>query len=445
MSTQGFRIVRRKRMDPVRLVVLGYATYILVGWLVLCLPYCNKPSSATWLDHLFTATSAVSTTGLTTISTSDSYSGWGQGVVAALIQFGGLGYMTIGSFIILTIGGRFSMQRENVSEASMSLPQGLVFRSFLKSMIVFTFALEAAGALALYPIFNGSGVDGAAWCAVFHSISAFCTAGFGLFNDSFMAYRGNPGLNTVIIILSYTGAVGFIVLNDWWLRLTGRKLRLSLSSRAILWCTVTVSILGTALIAMDEPLLGGLPAPERWLSAWFLTMTSSTTVGFNTVDTAALTGGTVFLVIIFMIIGASPSGTGGGIKTTTVVALWAAMVSVFRGRERTTFGDRELPPERVRLAVASTVFYVSLLAIGIYALTLVDKSPLPDQMFECASAIGTVGLSRGITSNLSIAGKIIVILLMFAGRVGPLALGLTLLRPAGRQPAYHHPREDIAI
>ncbi|MBK8268562.1 MAG: TrkH family potassium uptake protein [Planctomycetes bacterium] len=181
------------------------------------------------------------------------------------------------------------------------------------------------------------------------------------------------------------------------------------------------------------------------MAALFQAMTASTTVGFNTVDIASLSGGSVFLITMIMIVGASPSGTGGGIKTTTVTALWANMVSLFRGLERTNFGDRELPTDRVRLAMASSLFYLTILCIGIYALSLVDKSPLPDQMFECASAIGTVGLSRGITSGLTWMGKIIIIILMFAGRVGPLALAMTLMRRDLRPPMIYYPKEDIAI
>ncbi|MEW6251721.1 MAG: potassium transporter TrkG [Planctomycetota bacterium] len=435
----------RRPRNPVGLLLWGYISYIVAGWLVLCLPICQKSSQATVLDHLFTATSAVSTTGLITVSTGATYTLAGQAVVALLIQFGGLGYMTIGSFVMVAVGQRISMTRTRVSEIGLSPPSGISVARFIRSIIIFTVAIETVGACALLLIFSQRQVPDAWWSAVFHSISAFCTAGFSLFDDSFVSYRAHLGLNLVIIALSYCGAVGFIVLNDLHQRLRRRKLRLSLSSRVILWCTFWLSLFGTLLLAFDEPTLRSRPLGENLLAALFQAMTASTTVGFNTVDIGALSAGSVFLITIIMVVGASPAGTGGGIKTTTLATLWATMISVFRRRERTNFGDRELPPERVRLATVSAVFYLFLLCLGIYALSLVESAPLPDQVVECASAIGTVGLSRGITADLTWAGKLIVIVLMFAGRVGPLALGMTLLQIGRRQPLYYFPREDLAI
>lgn len=445
MATWSSEAKFRKPRDPVQIIVWGYATYIIAGWLVLCLPPCNKGSAAGVLDHLFTATSAVSTTGLVTVSTPDTYTQSGQIAVAALIQFGGLGYMTIGSFLMFAFGRRVSMTRDRVSQVALSSPTGIPIRRFVVSIIIFTIIIESVGAACLYYTFSSHSLPQSGWFAIFHSISAFCTAGFALFNDSFVSFRTDLSLNAIIVALSYLGAVGFIVLNDAVQRLFRHKLRLSLSSRVILWCTLLVAVVATLLLAVDEPSLREMPIGERLLAAFFQSMTAGTTVGFNTVDIAKLSAGSVFLITIIMIIGASPSGTGGGIKTTTVVALWANMISVFGGKERTNFGDRELPAERVRLAMASAMFYLVLLCMGIYALSLVESSPLPDQMFECASAIGTVGLSRGITPGLTWMGKIIIIVLMFAGRVGPLALAMTLLRRNQRLPDYYYPREDIAI
>lgn len=434
-----------KPRDPVRMVVWGYATYMIIGWLFLCMPFSVTGAPAGAIDHLFTAVSAVSTTGLITVSTPDTYSRCGQIAIAVLIQFGGLGYMTIGSFLLLSFGRRLAMVRNRVSQVALSAPEGVPIQNFVRSIVVFTLLIEAVGAVALYSILSARGMQDAWWSATFHSISAFCTAGFALYNDSFMAFRGNVWLNVTIASLSYLGAMGFILLNDVVQRAMRHKIRLSLSSRVILWCTLLTGVMATALLVADEPSLRDLPIGERILAAFFQSMSAGTTVGFNTVDIAGLSAGSVFLITIVMIIGASPAGTGGGIKTTTLAALWANMISVFKGRDRTNFGDRELPLERVRLAMASAMFYLVVLTAGIYALSLVESSPLPDQMFECASAIGTVGLSRGITPNLTFVGKCIIILLMFAGRVGPLALALTLLRPSQRLPEFYYPREDIAI
>lgn len=427
------------------MLVYGYALYILAGWVVLCLPISQKGDKVGALDHLFIATSAVSTTGLSTVSPADTYTVFGQAVVAVLIQFGGLGYMTVSSFLLLLISGRLSMTRERVSEAGLQVPIGIPIRNLIRTMVVFTLIIESIGALLLYLSFTQRDVPMPAWSAAFHSVSAFCTAGFSLFNDSFESFHSHFGLNATIGMLSYLGALGFIVVYDLWLRITRKKLRMSLSSRVILWSTLIITLLGTLLLGLDETRLKYEPADLRWLAAWFQSMSASTTVGFDTIPISEFSAGSVFLLALIMIVGASPCGTGGGIKTTTVAVLLAVMFSVLRGNDRTSFGDREIPHERIRLATSNAMFYLLILAIGVYALSLVEKAPLSDQFFECASAIGTVGLSRGITSGLTPIGKCIVILLMFAGRVGPLALGLTLLRPPRKHPAYYNPREDIAI
>jgi trk system potassium uptake protein TrkH len=440
----GRALLARLLANPLRIVVLGYALYIVVGWLLLLLPWSRRNPDPGWLDHLFTATSAVSTTGLVTLSTGDDYTGFGQMVILMLIQLGGLGYMTLGSFTMLAVSGRLSPLRERVGLAALSLPEGFQLGAFLRVTVLFTLALEALGAAALLPVFLAHGAPNPVWQAIFHSVSAFCTAGFGLFNNSFESYRGDAALNTIISVLSYLGAIGFIVLHDLWQFLRGRKNGLTLTSKVILLSTLWISIVGTVLFALDEPGLRGLPAGERWMAALFQVMTASTTVGFNTVPIGGLSASSLFLLTIVMIIGASPSGTGGGIKTTSVTALWAVMMAVVRRRRQVTFLRREIPEARVRAAVANVWFYALTLATGTYALALVETAPLPDQMFECASALGTVGLSRGLTGSLSDWGKGIIIALMFLGRVGPLALGMALIgRPTPG--ADEHPEEDVAI
>jgi trk system potassium uptake protein TrkH len=278
---------------------------------------------------------------------------------------------------------------------------------------------------------------------VFHSVSAFCTAGFGLFNNSLEDYRGDVWLNVVVSVLSYLGAIGFIVLHDVWHSLRRRRARATLTSKVILWSTFWITVLGTMLFALDEPTVRPLAPGERWLASVFQVMSASTTVGFNTIPISALSASSLFLLTIVMLIGASPSGTGGGIKTTTMTALWAEMLSVMRRRPTTTFFGRAISEVRMRAAVASALFYCLTLAAGVYALALVEKSPLPDQMFECASALGTVGLSRGITAALTPAGKAILIALMFLGRLGPVVLGMAFFQ----QPPAHPPcaEEDVAI
>lgn len=431
-------------LDPVRLLVLGYTSYIVLGWLILCLPITHQVSSLRILDHLFVATSAVSTTGLTTISTTDSYNFVGELVILILIQFGGLGYMTISSFVMLALAGGITPLRQRVATTALSLPRGFEVRSFLRIIVAFTLVVELAGAVSLYPVFVRHSAPAPVWQALFHSVSAFCTAGFGLFNDSFESYRDDVRLNLIISVLSYLGAIGFIVVHDVWRSIRHFKPSITLTSRVILISTLWITAIGTVLFALDEPYVQELPMAQRWITSLFQVMTASTTVGFNTIPIGSLSASSLFLITLVMIVGASPSGTGGGLKTTTFTALFAMMMGVLCRRERITFLNREIPEARLRAAAATLMFYVLTLAAGIYALALVEKSPLPDQIFECASALGTVGLSRGITGSLTPMGKLIITALMFLGRIGPVMLGLAFFRRSAttRQSSS---QEDVAI
>jgi len=429
--------------NPVRLVALGYANYILIGWALLCLPISQATSGASILDHLFTAASAVSTTGLVTVATSDSYSWFGEFVILLLMQFGGLGYMTITSFIVLVVSRDLSFKRKRVSESAVALPQPYMLRSYLRMIVAFTLIIETIGAAALYPSFVSHGAPNPAGQAVFHSVSAFCTAGFGLFSNSFEDYRDDAWLNFVVTVLSYLGALGFIVLHDAWQSLTNRKRFMTLTTKIILWATMWIGLIGTVLFFVDEPLVQEMPMWRRAMTSVFQVMTASTTVGFNTIPIGALSASSLFLLTVIMIIGASPSGTGGGLKTTTITALWAEMVSVIRRREQSTFARRGIPEHRVRAAVASATFYLLTLSAGIYALALVESSPWPDQVFECASALGTVGLSRGITGSLTTVGKCIIIALMYVGRVGPIVMGMSLVK--AKTVRWRYLEEDVVV
>lgn len=436
---------RVRRSSPIRLVVAGYLSYVLMGWLALLLPPCRTNAEAGWLDHLFTAVSALSTTGLTTVSTADTYTRFGELIVLLLIQAGGLGYMTLGSFIVLSAAGDLSTLRERIASTALNPPAGFQIQTFLRVIVVFTLLIEAAGAAALYPRFVAHGSPAPLWEAVFHSVSAFCTAGFGLYNNSLESFRDDVRLNVVIGLLSYLGAIGFIVLHDLWQSITMRKPRITLTSKVILVSTFWILVVGTILFALDETSVRTLPGPQRWMAALFQVMTASTTVGFNTIPIGALSASSLFLLTVIMMIGASPSGTGGGIKTTTLTALWAEMMAVIRRQGATTFLGREIPPARLRTASASMLFYCLTLATGIYVFALVDPSPLPDQMFECASALGTVGLSRGITGGLGPAAQWVLIVLMFVGRAGPLVLGMALANRRAQADPRPAKSEDIAI
>lgn len=427
---------------PVK-VVLGYLGYMLLGWLVLLLPISHAAeTSASVLDHLFTAVSAVSTTGLVTIATGDSYTFFGELVVLSLIQLGGLGYMTLGSFVLLMRRREFDSGREALSRITFVLPEGMSVRGVIRTVVIFSLAVELIGAAALYPIFRAAGETQPVWSSIFHSISAFCTAGFSLHSNSLEAYAHNFWLNAIVIVLSTLGAIGFIVIHDTFGRLIGRQKASTLTTRIILSSTLFILIAGSLVTLVTEPSIRSLPADERIMAAIFQTMTASTTVGFNTVPISQLSASTVVLMMVLMLIGASPAGTGGGLKTTTVTALYAVTKSNFTSDDRVTFAGAEVPRHRIRTAVATATVYFSALIAGVFLILAVDDHDPEAVWFEAASALGTVGLSRGITSELSHLSALVVIALMFIGRVGPVTLALAIATTLRRKAPID---SDIAV
>jgi len=438
---QGFcRFV--DNLHPVRLVALGYLAFILAGWVLLALPisFGDRPVSS--LDALFTSASALSTTGLTAVSTSQGFSLFGQLVILVLIQIGGIGYMTFGSFVVLSRRGQLSERREQIGKVVFSMPEEFRIAKFIRSVILFTVLVETAGGAALFVAFRGAGLDHPLWSAIFHSISAFCTAGFGLYDTSFETLRGDVAINAILGILSYLGAIGFIVFVDAWRRLVGKTDRITLTSRIILVTTAWVSLAGIVLVSVAEPTIQALPPYERLTASAFQVMAAITTVGFNSIPIGQLSQASLFLLIMLMVVGASPSGTGGGLKTTTFSALFGVIRSALLGRDKVTFWRKEIPEDRIRLAIASLGFYVGALIAGSYLLALSESQPFEGLLFEAASALGTVGLSTGITAQLTPIGKLILVLLMFIGRVGPLTFGVALFLPSGPR---RRGKEDLAI
>ena len=413
-------------ISPVRLVFFGYLSYIIVGWILLCLPFAQRSSDVKSLDNLFIVVSAVSTTGLVTVDISEHYTLFGQIVILLLIELGGMGYMTFGSFVILSRGRSLSEFRQGISKGVFSLPKEFRIDKFIRSVIVFTFTVELIGACALYAIFYHAGVKHPFWNSVFHSVSAFCTAGFSLFKNSMESFSGNFWLNAVIGLLSLTGAVGFIVLVDIWRRITGKIHHITLTSNIILRMSVLLMVIGSILLFFTEPSIKSLQSENRIMSSIFQSMTAMTTVGFNSIPFSSLASPSLVIILFLMIIGASPSGTGGGIKITSFTALVGIIRSTLRGDTRVRFLGRAIPQRRVQAAMANIGFYLFVLILGIYALALTEKSAFRDIFFEAASALGTVGLSTGITSTLSELGKIIICGLMFVGRLGPLTFAIAL-------------------
>ena len=387
------------------------------------------------IDHLFVAVSALSTTGLSTVNIAQSYNLGGQILLLVLIQIGGIGYMSIGSFITLIRKNQINLEERNLLKNDFSLPNNFNLATFIKSLILFSLLFELLGAIGLSVIFYQNGEVQWLWKGIFHSISAYCTAGFSLFDDSFIQYQNHLGLNVIISILSIAGALGFIVFTDFYDRIRGRKSRMTFTSKIILRVTFTGILIGTFVLAFTSN--------QSILLAVFQSMTAFTTVGFNSMALGDLSHAALFFMIILMTIGASPAGTGGGVKSTTITALFAQLRCTLRNRKDATFLGRSIPAYRIKAAMSNFFIYVILILLGTFFLLLVQSQAVFDVLFEVISALGTVGLSLGLTSELTLLGKLIIIVLMLLGRIGPLSVGIALFRSDKKE--EEHREVDIIL
>lgn len=430
---------------PHRQLTIGYLSYIIFGSILLTVPFMTL-GHISFLDNLFTAASAISTTGLSTVDVSKDYSFFGQLVILILIQLGGIGYMTMSSFIMLKLTKHFTMIKKNILEAEFSTPGNINVNNLIHSIIYFTFFFELAGAIVLYIIFAQSGAPQPVWSAIFHSVSSFCTAGFSIYTDNLMQFSGNIGVNVTIMILSYAGAMGFIVMIDLWRKVTIRKYTISFSTRVIVIITLILSVWGTLQMFFFEPGISSFPVGKRFLLSMFQTMSALTTVGYNTINIGNLLPLTLMTLTAIMYFGASPSGTGGGLKSTTTSVVFAFVKSKLSLERDIYLAGRRLPSYRVDNALTTFILYTFTLLLGSYLLTATEPNDnLIQLIFEAASALGTVGLSTGITSSLSDAGKIIIIILMYIGRVGVLTVGFAMLRRMRKKTNKMFQIDDLAV
>jgi len=440
-ALRGLRLWLGTLSTP-RLLLLGYGGYMLVGWLLLALPLAHS-EPVRLIDSLFIAVSAVSTTGLVSIDPGGSFNLFGEIVILALIQAGGLGYMTLGSIAALALKRRLSLAQQHAAIGAFGLPADFDLRLFLKEIGGFVLCVEAVGAVILWILFARAGVENALWNGIFHSVSAFCTAGFSLFANSLEDFRADTAVNLVIAVLAYLGAIGFLVFADIWENLRRRRQALGFVSRVILVTTLAFSAFGTLLLYVFEPTIAALSGGERVLAAFFQAMTATTTVGFNTVPMGPLAVGSVMVMYLLMMFGASPAGTGGGLKSTTLATLVALVVATLRGQTRVRVLGHAVPPDRQRPQAASISFYVLVLFVAVFGLAWFEDAPLEALAFEAISAIGTVGLSTGVTGGLTDLGKATIIALMFMGRVGVLTFGLALAANVRRGPGERAGPDDL--
>jgi trk system potassium uptake protein TrkH len=441
---------RRRGRSPAQLIVLSFAAAITAGTVMLRLPVAHAHGAGVgWLDALFTATSAVCVTGLVVVDTGRDFSPVGQAIIAILIQMGGLGILTVGTLLALVTGRRLGFrERVNVQTQLSSLQVGGVVR-LVRRIVVVVLGVELAGALLLYPRMAADGWGSGAWHAVFHSVSAFNNAGFSLYADSLIRHAADPLVNAVVLVLIVLGGLGFVVVVNLF-ALYRRRQRAPLSLHTKIALSATTLLIGAATIALlalewgNPRTLGALSWPVRVMAALFQAITPRT-AGFNTVDYAGMEPATLLVTMLLMFIGGNPGSTAGGIKTITFVVLVGSAWSLSRGRgELQLFGRRVPVQTAVRAGVVTlTSFMVVSGGLIVLSMTEAGQDLLP-LAFETFSAFGTVGLSMGITSGLSPAGKLVIVVLMFIGRLGPLTLGLALAEaPPERRIEY--PAEDVAV
>lgn len=426
-------------------LVLGFSLYTLIGFALLCLPIFHK-TEIPLLDNLFISTSAISTTGLVTISVSDSYNLAGQIVIVLLFQIGGIGYMTLTTYYLIFTKEKIGRWRQKIIDAEFAMPQSMGMRDFVRSAIIFTLSMEILGTICFFIAFKNDGMDNVRgiWYSIFHSISAFCTAGFGLFNDSFQGYQDNVFINSIVSILSISGSLGFIVITDIGYRITGKSEKLSFTTKIVLYGFTILLAVGTALIYFTEPLVhevGNSPL----MASFFQAMTSMTTVGFSTIPNGQLAIPILLTIFFLMFVGASPSGTAGGMKITTLTAIIAILKSRVVGQKEVSFAGKKIPFERLFVATSTFILYTTLIFIFTLLLAYSESFAFEEILFEVASALGTVGLTTGITADLSVVGKIMVIILMFVGRIGVLTFGFALFLQKGNRENAKVSEDDLAV
>ncbi len=446
---------------PARASCAWYVGLIAVGAMVLTLPFCRQSGKPriTVLDAVFTATSAACVTGLAVRSTGQDFSPLGQLTILMLIQLGGIGIMTVTTFVTFRLGGGESLRHRAVLAETLGATAEPDLRWVLRKVMLMTFAIEGAGfvLLAIRNLFNQP-PGTALWHALFHSVSAFCNAGFGLYDDSLTKYQGDPLVNFTIMALIITGGIGFPVMFDLqrnasrdWRRMWDR---LHMHTKLMLIGTSGLIAFGTVamLILEWDDSLKPLPLGNKLLAALFQSVTCRT-AGFNTLDIGGLTNASLFIMMLLMIIGAGPCSTGGGFKVSTFMAFMIRAWATFQGHTRVNIFRRTIPIE-VFARATTTVFLFGIVSILALTVLLVfeqssgghpnsDKLFL-DAMFEVVSALGTVGLSTGMTAQLSSAGRIIIIMLMFFGRLGPISVFIAL-SSEDREHPIEYPQEEPII
>lgn len=435
-------LLKKIHMSPPQVLSITFLVAIFFGAILLYLPV-STTAPISFLDALFTATSATTVTGLAVVSTGNDFTLFGQTVIMVLMQIGGLGLMTFAILIVMLLGKKIGLRgRILIQQSFNQYSLGGMIR-LVRIILLFTFGIEALAAAFLavrwVPEYGwGFGL----FTSAFHAVSAFNNAGFSLWDDSLSAYVGDPVVNIIITMLFITGGIGFTVLYDMWGAKEFRQL--SLHSKVMLTGTLAVNLFAMLFLFVSEygnmETLGALPLGDKLWASYFQAVTPRT-AGFNSIDIGSMETGSIVLISLLMFIGAGSASTGSGIKLTTFLVIILVTASYLNGKKEAVIFNRAIPSHLLERSLA--IVFISMTAVftGILILSYTENAPFEWIVFEAFSAFGTVGLSMGLTGELSVFGKIVIMMLMFIGRVGPVTLAFALARQ--HKEPIRHPKGDI--
>jgi len=434
-----------KRLTPIQLLVLGYISITLIGSILIVLPFSTSLgiSQMKWRKAIH-STSASTGTGLIIEDTGTYYSLFGQIIVLILVQIGALGYMIGVTWMVLGLGGKLSITDRILLRESVQRPTAVDIISFVKIITVLTFVIEALGALLLFVYWGKDfGVPTGAYISLFHSVSAFCTSGFCLFEGGFVEYQQSIQINLIISLLSILGAIGFFVLYDVlrFIKSSYKKeqKKIAVYTKFSLLLTSVLYFFGFIVISISE-----INSNSSIMIPFFHSISASSTAGFNTVNISLMRLPSHLIMTILMFIGASSGGTGGGIKSSTFGVLILFTYYLLKDKKDVNIFKRVIAPQKIEKAFGIFITSINFILIGVGILVFTEDFTFIELLFESVSALGTTGLSLGITPYLSPVGKIVIIFLMLVGRIGPLAIGFSLL---GKQKeiSFKYPKADIFV
>ena len=442
-----YNYFKKVELNPPRVLALGFGILILIGALLLNLPIASQDGeSIGFINSLFTSASAVCVTGLVVVNTAEHWTLFGQVVIISLIQMGGLGIMTMATIVAMLMGKKITLKerliiKEQLNQGTMS---GLV--RLTRYVIFSTFLIEFIGAILLsFRFIPQYGMAKGIWFSTFHSISAFCNAGFDIMGNSIVPYVGDFLVNFTIASLIIIGGLGFTVYIDISQKKSFKKLHLH--SKLVIVITLILILMGMFLILLverDNPdTLANLSTGDKFLAAFFQSVIART-AGFNSVDISKLYDTSIFILIILMFIGGSPGSTAGGIKTTTFGTMILTTIAVVRGNKDISVFNRRISQDIINRSLAILTIGLTLVITVSLVLTLTESANFLDLLFETTSAFGTVGLTRGLSPNLSDMGKIIISITMYLGRVGPLTMAFAFSQKQ-KQPLYKYCEGNIIV